>query len=359
MLLGDINFNDGCPDPFQTHHARVTLFVAAKTAIGCLLLVVPRVFLLLFAVLSHYAVVLVVSNGGRSSWERVAACRIRSRLLYVSTRFSARLALCGLGFWRLPETRPAAAAACKPPLPNVLVSNHVSYVDILYFLSQCGPVSFVAKAGVRAVPIIGLCAATYGCIFVDRAWARGSLRSSSSTSSINSESSSSDSAAVRSAVVENIVERVSSVSSARQPRILIFPEGTTTNNRFVLKFLSGAFVPMKPVQPIALQYRFQYFDPSYLRSTGLHILCLMSQFSNSLCAHWLLPIDPSKANAESPREFAALASQSISQALAVPVSEATLQQKKSFMEERYAPSIRSGGLFGPAPPHRQDHRKAE
>src|SRR5215216_804783 len=55
-----------------------------------------------------------------------------------------------------------------PPLaPFFLVSNHLSYVDIVVFASQlcC---SFIAKKDVARWPVIGLMCKSIGTIFIDR-----------------------------------------------------------------------------------------------------------------------------------------------------------------------------------------------
>jgi 1-acyl-sn-glycerol-3-phosphate acyltransferase len=55
-----------------------------------------------------------------------------------------------------------------PPVPPfLLVSNHLSYLDIVVLASQADTV-FVAKREVRSWPLFGLGARVMGCIFVDR-----------------------------------------------------------------------------------------------------------------------------------------------------------------------------------------------
>lgn len=38
------------------------------------------------------------------------------------------------------------------------------------------------------------------------------------------------------------------------PPIIIFPEGTTTNQEALISFKAGAFVPGVPVQPMTIKY---------------------------------------------------------------------------------------------------------
>ena len=47
------------------------------------------------------------------------------------------------------------------------------------------------------------------------------------------------------------------------PRVLLFPEGTTTNGRFLISFQHGAFIPGYPVQPVVVRYPHVHFDQSW------------------------------------------------------------------------------------------------
>jgi len=55
-----------------------------------------------------------------------------------------------------------------PARPFLLVSNHLSYVDVLVFASQL-PCGFVARGDVAGWPVIGSLCRAAGTIFVDRA----------------------------------------------------------------------------------------------------------------------------------------------------------------------------------------------
>ncbi|HSB53448.1 MAG TPA: lysophospholipid acyltransferase family protein [Gemmatimonadales bacterium] len=59
------------------------------------------------------------------------------------------------------------AEGAPPTPPFLLVSNHLSYLDIIVLASQTDAV-FVAKREVRSWPVFGLGASAIGCIFVDR-----------------------------------------------------------------------------------------------------------------------------------------------------------------------------------------------
>src|SRR5258708_4712546 len=53
------------------------------------------------------------------------------------------------------------------PKRGLLISNHVSYVDIIALLSLA-PAMFVAKSEVKSWPVMGLMAQLGGTLFIDR-----------------------------------------------------------------------------------------------------------------------------------------------------------------------------------------------
>jgi lysophosphatidylcholine acyltransferase / lyso-PAF acetyltransferase len=58
-------------------------------------------------------------------------------------------------------------------------------------------------------------------------------------------------------VAARVKERMQQVSAGEGPHrrpILLFPEGTTTNGRYMLRFRTGGFIAGVPVQPIILKY---------------------------------------------------------------------------------------------------------
>jgi len=95
----------------------------------------------------------------------------------------------------------------KPEPPFFLVSNHLSYVDIMIFYKLLDT-SFVAKAEIKGWPVIGFMARTLKVIFVDR-------------------TRRSDVARVNSEVAQQI---------DRHKGVVLFPEGTTSNGDALLPF---------------------------------------------------------------------------------------------------------------------------
>ncbi len=103
-----------------------------------------------------------------------------------------------------------------PPPHGLVVSNHLSYLDIVIF-SAAMPCFFVAKMEVDSWPFFGKAGRSGGTIFVDRS----SLASAQS-------------------VAEQMTERLKLPIPIP---VLLFPEGTSTDGRQVIRFHSRLIDP--------------------------------------------------------------------------------------------------------------------
>lgn len=104
-----------------------------------------------------------VVGGLLAPWPRLHA-RVRARIL----RFWARRMVWILGMRTTVEGVP-------PEAPFLLVSNHLSYVDVFALGAQTGA-TFVAKSEIGGWPLAGWICRTAGVIFVDRGAKRDLLR---------------------------------------------------------------------------------------------------------------------------------------------------------------------------------------
>lgn len=113
--------------------------------------------------------------------------------------------------------------------PAFLVSNHVSWLDIIV-LSAAAPVSFVAKKEVSRWPFFGTLAKLQRTVFVDRERRQSTGRER-----------------------DEISDRL-----REGGMIVLFPEGTSHTGREVLPFRSSYFAavhdPEIPVIPVTLAY---------------------------------------------------------------------------------------------------------
>ena len=140
--------------------------------------------------------------------------RIRLWALALLARLAVKLAVIG-----------------KPPTrgPLLLVSNHISWLDIyvIYAVCHC---CFVAKADVQRWPLVGTLATAVGSLFIERGSRRDTLR-----------------------VVHHMAERLRCADV-----LAVFPEGTSSDGARVLPFhanlVQAAIAANVPVQPVALRY---------------------------------------------------------------------------------------------------------
>lgn len=118
------------------------------------------------------------------------------------------------------------------PAAGLIVSNHLSYLDILLF-SSIAPCTFVSKAEVRSWPIVGISAVLCGAIFVDRESPRATV---------------------------NANRRIENALRAGVP-VVLFAEGTSTHGSSVLPFRSPmmqSVVEAKaPLTPACISYQLE------------------------------------------------------------------------------------------------------
>lgn len=116
-----------------------------------------------------------------------------------------------------------------PPPQGMIVSNHLSYLDILAY-SAVAPCVFVAKQEVAGWPVLGLFARMAGTIFVDR-----TRRMKAGETNL----------AIADALRQGAV-------------IVLFPEGTSSAGHSVLPFHSSLFESLaqlnSTISPAAIRY---------------------------------------------------------------------------------------------------------
>ncbi|KAI3820192.1 hypothetical protein L1987_14050 [Smallanthus sonchifolius] len=221
----------------------------------------------------------------------------RRSVIYWSGRVLSRVMLFAFGFYWIQESirNPEIDARINNEVdcndhqsveherPGVIVSNHISHMDILYHMSSSFP-SFVAKRSVGKLPLVGLISKCLGCVYVQR------------------ESKSSDTKGVSAVVNERIQEAHQDKSA---PMMLLFPEGTTTNGDYILPFKTGAFLAKAPVLPVILKYPYERFSPAWESISGArHVILLLCQFVNNMTVTRLPVYNPSQEEKDNPKLYA-------------------------------------------------------
>ncbi|GER44315.1 acyltransferase [Striga asiatica] len=241
----------------------------------------------------------------------------RRAVIMGTGRFLSRLMLFVLGFYWISETKIGGELSSEDQYeeaggPGVIVSNHVSYIDILYHMSSSFP-SFVAKRSVSKLPIVGLVSKCLGCVYVQR------------------ELKSSDTKGV-SAVISDRIQEAHQNKSA--PKMMIFPgEGTTTNGDFLLPFKTGAFLAQSPVLPIILRYPFQRFSPAWESISGArHVILLLCQFANYIEVTKLPVYYPSEQEKADPKLYAENVRRLIAREANLILSDVGLAEKRVYLQ---------------------------
>ncbi|KAM7257983.1 hypothetical protein ACFE04_013724 [Oxalis oulophora] len=217
----------------------------------------------------------------------------RRKVIVWCGRFLARVVLFVFGFYwikeayRIPSNNnknESKGQSEESERPGAIISNHVSYVDILYHMSASFA-SFVAKRSVAKLPLIGIISKCLGCVYVQR------------------ESKSSDFKGVSGIVTERVQEAHSDPCA---PMMMLFPEGTTTNGDYLLPFKTGAFLARSPVLPVILKFPYQRFSPAWDSISGIrHLILLLCQFVNHMEVTRLPIYYPSQEEKDDPKLYAA------------------------------------------------------
>lgn len=181
--------------------------------------------------------------------------------------------------------------------PALLVSNHVSWMDIPVLGSQ-GELGFLSKAEVRDWLGIGWLADRSGTLFIERGGSEAAEKA-----------------------MDDIREQLNG-----QHNIILFPEGTTTDGsdvrRFHPRLFATAFALNVPVQPVAIRYTDDHGNPHHGApfigddTFPAHIWRIAKEKRIHVDVYFLppIPIDDSLKR----RELAESAHQAIRSALQLP-----------------------------------------
>lgn len=199
----------------------------------------------------------------------------------------------------------------------IIVANHLGYLDII-ILAVNFRGSFVAKGGIERAPLVGTVARALQCMFV---------RSGQS-------------------LTTQLIQRVQETYACHIKRktcpgcpgclskIIIFPEGTTTNGTAMVPFRSGVFNAGLPVQPVAISMPYKHFSLSWESIRfHTHIFRAMTQITNEVVLTKLPVYKPSEAEQKDARLYAANVQAEIAKVLQQPI--VPLNRKHKFLYHSY------------------------
>lgn len=204
--------------------------------------------------------------------------RIQRTIIQFGGNLFSRLILYCAGFYWISKNRgyikdflPGYYAKNIIKKAPFIVSNHYSWLDIFYFISSRHFPSFLSKKDVENYPMVGKIAKGLQSVFVSR-----------------------DNRLNKNEIIERIEERAERCRKDNNvPSLLIFPEGTTTNGKFLISFKKGAFFTIDPVKIICLKYQERRFGLSYDGIGDLYcMLFVFLQLKNVLSVTEFENFDP-------------------------------------------------------------------
>ena len=138
---------------------------------------------------------------------------------------------------------------------SLLISNHTGFYDVIMnmHVHACG---FMAKHETQDYPFVGALAKGINCLFVKR-----------------------ESQEDRAKIFTQLEERQKAFYEGKYlAPLLLFPEGTTTNGQYILKFKKGAFYHLLPIKP-----QLTILNPNANYSVGIGVSSAVFNYFRSLC----------------------------------------------------------------------------
>lgn len=190
-----------------------------------------------------------------------------------------------------------------------LIGNHCCIMEAMILFILGDMPSFVSRTENQKVWLFGGIVKACDAILVDR-----------------------EAAASRTQTLEAIKRRA---ADPKASRLMIFPEGTTGNQRALFQFKKGIFEAAEPVQMVCTAFPYRYFNPCWTsKSTGGISLFeifirLCSQFVTYAEVRILPVYYPTAEEKEDPVRYALRSQKAMAAVLGVNVSEATFRDYKA------------------------------
>ncbi|KAK9915142.1 hypothetical protein WJX75_005280 [Coccomyxa subellipsoidea] len=234
-----------------------------------------------------------------------------------------RLCLFCWGFMKIDWIIEEPGQLPKGVEPAAIVSNHISYLDIIVHCAHSFP-SFVARGNTKDMPLVGLISKKLQCIYVNREFKKGNV------------------AGVSGQVKDRMEMAAAGELPATTRPLLLFPEGTTTNGKCLLPFKSGAFLAGAPVQPVILRYGEDRISPAWESIGALwHSILMLANPFHSVTARQLPIYYPSEEEKADPKLYAANVRELMLREGGFKPSHSTLADSRAYialMEGRKPPA---------------------
>jgi 1-acyl-sn-glycerol-3-phosphate acyltransferase len=205
--------------------------------------------------------------------------RWRRRLVELSSQTCTSIILAAAGFY---WPRVKGLQHLKKGLEEgaIVCSNHVSYADAFAVVGAFCPCGITLEF-TKTIPLLGPGIRALQNIYV-----------------------ASDGTSEGGGAARAIAERAARSGEFGVP-VIVFPEGTLSDGRGLLKFKTGAFATGRPVVPLVLRYRLRPFSPAWgIVPMPFHILRMLTQPRNVLEMEFLPVYHPSPAERNNPQLYA-------------------------------------------------------
>ncbi|KAK0582567.1 hypothetical protein LWI29_027142 [Acer saccharum] len=271
-------------DPFRNDTPGMTGVYEIVKILVCVPIALVRLVLFALCLLVGYIATKLALGGWKDKQNPMP--KWRCRIMWI-TRFCSRCILFSFGYhWIRRKGKPAPRE-----IAPIVVSNHISYIEPIFYFYELSP-TIVASESHDSLPFVGTIIRAMQVIYVNRF-------SQSSRKNAVSE-----------------IKRKAACN--RFPRVLLFPEGTTTNGRFIISFQLGAFIPGYPIQPVVVRYPHVHFDQSWGNISLAKLMFRMfTQFHNFMEVEYLPVVFPSNNQKENALHFAEKTSHALASALNV------------------------------------------
>uniref|UniRef100_A0A8C6WE58 Lysophosphatidylcholine acyltransferase 4 n=1 Tax=Neogobius melanostomus TaxID=47308 RepID=A0A8C6WE58_9GOBI len=201
-------------------------------------------------------------------------------------------------FWVKVKGRRAS----NKEAPVLVVAPHCGFLDMLV-LPPTQLATVVSRSENTSLPVIGALLEFNQAVLVSRKDPQS-----------------------RKKAVAQLNERLT--SNGYWPQMLMFPEGTTTNGKALLKFKPGAFLAGVPVQPVLLRYPNKLNTVCWTFKGQTWLECLWhttSQLYTNVTVEYLPVYNPSEEEKNDPGLYADNVQKVMAQALGIPATDYVLE----------------------------------
>lgn len=179
----------------------------------------------------------------------------------------AKVMLFCAGFYHIPviqkqfnEDKYPELKCSKTTQPIIIISNHIGLFDVLHFLTTPDCPGFMTRIQTVNDTFVGFCARIPQCLFVDRGCSKSRFET-----------------------LTKLRDRVSKIKNGNKlSKIVVFPEGATTNGNYILEFKKGPFTLDTPIKVMGMKYATRFRPSNCLLDDVDSVLWSLTQFRNEL-----------------------------------------------------------------------------